>query len=300
MLLMAAAFGTAAPRASAQTSPPAPTEAPPPDARLLDNLLTRIGVEVEIGDDRPVFVIDTGAERTSISDRLAERLNLAPGPDVIVHGITAAQRTPTVFLPRLEVLQRPFADLVPPVFQHSLLGADGFLGLDVLSQFRLGLDFRRRRATLSPSGQTRFFSGVGIATARRIGPDRGGARSSRSGQLLLSSVRVGDAVIDAFIDSGAQYSVGNLHLAQLAGPSTGELQLFGVVGQSLTARQRILPDLKIARRDFGPTPLLFADLHAFRVLDLGDRPALLLGADLLTRFRRITLDYGVGQVAFEG
>jgi hypothetical protein len=273
---------------------------PPPDARILDNLLTRIGVEVEIGREQPVFVIDTGAERTSISDSLANRLQLAPGPDVIVHGITTAQRTRTVLLPRLEVLQRPFTDLAPPVFQHSLLGAEGFLGLDVLSQFRLGLDFRRRRATLSPSGQTRFFSGVGIATARRIGPDRGGARSARGGQLLLSSVRIGDAVIDAFIDSGAQYSVGNLHLAQLAGPSTGELQLFGVVGQSLTARQRTLPDLKIARRSFGPTPLLFADLHAFHVLELSDRPALLLGADLLTRFRRITLDYGAGRVAFEG
>ncbi|WP_296176258.1 aspartyl protease family protein [uncultured Brevundimonas sp.] len=293
---MAAAASATAAQARAQTTP---TTAPP-DARILDNLLTRVGVEVEIGQDHPVFVIDTGAERTSISDSLARRLDLAPGPDVIVHGITAAQRTPTVLLPRLEVLQRPFTDLVPPVFQHSLLGADGFLGLDVLSQFRLGLDFQRRRATLAPSGQTRFFSGVGTATARRIGPDRGGARSARGGQLLLSSVRIGDAVIDAFIDSGAQHSVGNLRLADLAGPSTGELQLFGVVGQSLTAQQRTLPDLKIARRDFGPTPLLFADLHAFRVLDLSDRPALLLGADLLTRFRRITLDYGASRVAFEG
>lgn len=282
----------------AQTAPDAAI--PPPDARLLDNLLTRIGVEIEIGADRPVFVIDTGAERTSVSDSLASRLHLVAGPDVIVHGITSAQRTPTVVLPRLEVLRRPFTNLAPPVFQHSLLGADGFLGLDVLSQFRLGLDFQRRRATLAPSGQTRFFSGVGTATARRIGPGRGGARSARGGQLLLSSVRVGDAVIDAFIDSGAQYSVGNLRLADLAGPVATEVQLFGVVGQSLTAQQRTLPDLKIARRSFGPTPLLFADLHAFGVLGLSERPALLLGADLLTRFRRITLDYGVGRVAFDG
>lgn len=293
---MAAASAPAA-KGRAQTPP---ETAPPPDARLLDNLLTRIGVEVAIGEERPVFVIDTGAERTSVSDSLAHRLRLAAGPDVIVHGITSAQRTPTVVLPRLELLDRPFTDLAPPVFLHSLLGADGFLGLDVLSQFRLGLDFQRRRATLAPSGQTRFFSGVGIATARRIGPAQGGARSGRSGQLLLSSVHMGDVVIDAFIDSGAQYSVGNPRLAALAGPISSEVQLFGVVGQSLTAEQRTLPQLKIARRNFGPTPLLFADLHAFHVLGLNERPALLLGADLLTRFRRITLDYGAGRVAFEG
>src|SRR5690606_36430326 len=117
-------------------------------------------------------------------------------------------------------------------------------------------------------------------------------------QLLLSSVRIGDAVVDAFIDSGAQYSVGNRRLAELAGLTSAEVQLFGVVGQSLTAEQRTAPDLRSARRSRGATALLFADLHAFHILGLADRPALLLGADLLTQFRRITLDYGAGRVAF--
>ena len=55
-----------------------------------------------------------------------------------------------------------------------------------------------------------------------------------------------------------------------------------------------------AAYDLGTTPLLFADLHAFRVLDLADRPALLMGADLLTRFRQVGLDYGRNRMIFSG
>ncbi len=47
---------------------------PEAEARLLTNLLTRMAVEVELGRRRALFVIDTGAERTSISDRLAAEL----------------------------------------------------------------------------------------------------------------------------------------------------------------------------------------------------------------------------------
>ena len=49
-----------------------------------------------------------------------------------------------------------------------------------------------------------------------------------------------------------------------------------------------------------PTPLLFADLHAFEVLELVERPALLIGADLLYRFREVTLDFGRSRMAFRG
>ncbi|MFC5371700.1 retropepsin-like aspartic protease [Brevundimonas faecalis] len=272
----------------------------PIEDRLIDNLLTRIGVEVDLGGGRrSVFVIDTGAERTSVSDRLAREIGWPPGPEVIVHGITAAQRTATVALPRLKVLQQSFDHLSAPVFSHDLLGADGFLGLDVLARFRLSLDFQRQRAVLAPSGRSRLFTGVGAPPLRRVNPALGGARRTRNGQLLLSSVETGGGVIDAFIDSGAQYSVGNRALAALAGPEEGRIQLLGVVGGALSATQRSLPDLRIARRRFGLTSLLFADLHAFNILGLVERPAILLGADLLTRFRRIMLDYGEGRIAFD-
>lgn len=243
-------------------------------------------------------MIDTGAERTSVSDSLARSLDLPIGPDVLVHGITAAERVPTVTVPSLVLLRRPFENVIAPVFARDLLAADGFLGLDVLSRFRLTLDFGRRRAFLAPSGQRRLYGGVGLDAPSRIVPGRG-ARRMQGGQLLMTTVRIGDAQVDAFIDSGAQYSIGNRQLAGLAGPAEGEVELFGVTGQSLAAEKRTIRNLRIGERRFGEESLLFADLHAFRPLGLMERPALLLGADLLTRFRRILLDYGAGRVALE-
>ena len=72
----------------------------------------------------------------------------------------------------------------------------------------------------------------------------------------------------------------------------------GIVGGAVAVQTGGARDLKIAGRALGPTPLLFADLHAFHILNLMDEPALLLGGDVLTRFSHVILDYGRGRVAF--
>lgn len=296
--------------ADAQTQTP-PAAAPPepslpePDeaARLLENLLTRMGAKVDVGGRRqPLFVIDTGAERTAISDRLADELNLAPGPPVLVHGITAAEMVRTVQLPRLNFSGRRFTDLTPPVFPYAVLGADGLLGLDVLSRFRLTLEVRRRRIMMAPSGpdvdeRGFFFGGVASRMRSNITP----ARSGRFGQLFLTNVQVDGVPAVAFIDSGAQYSIGNQALmraidARIGAAARQSIRVYGVIGQSLMVDSGAVSTLRLARRELGPTPLLFGDLHAFRVLGLVEQPALLLGADILTRFSRITLDYGQSRI----
>lgn len=280
-----------APRALADAQTPPPVT----DASLTSNFITRIAIEVSLGARNADFVIDTGAEVTSIADTLARELSLSAGPDVIVHGIAAARRTATVTIPRLALLDQAFDRLSTPVFQRDALGAEGLLGLDVLSRFRLELDLRNRRASLSPSGDGLLYDGARIPPPGRIRPGKG-ARRTATGQLLLSSVRIGDQVVEAFIDSGAQHSIGNSRLALMAGPAEEVVPLFSVFGQSLTAQKRTVPDIRIASRRFHAVPLLFADLHVFNVLAIEDRPALLVGADLLTRFSRITLDYGAGRI----
>lgn len=288
--------------AAAQTPPASPDA----EARLLANLLTRIGVEVDLDGRKALFVIDTGAERSAISDRLAQALDLPPGPPVLVHGITTAQMTPTVRLPHLAFSERRFADLVLPVFPYGLLGADGLLGLDVLSRFRLTLDLRRRRVMIAASGDDVVVRGLSFGgRASRVGLDITDVRSGRFSQLILTQVAADGVPAVAFIDSGAQYSIGNRALMRALDSRLGRVErplvrVYGVIGQSLLVRSGELADLRLARRDLGPTPLLFGDLHAFRILNLIDRPALLLGADVLTRFSQVTLDYGRGRIALGG
>lgn len=290
-----------------QTSPPAPARSEPDqNARLLANMLTRMGVQVNVGGLRnPLFVIDTGAERTAISDRLAAELNLRPGPPVLVHGVTAAEVVRTVELPRLDFSGRRFTDLTPPVFPYEVLGADGLLGLDVLSRFRLTLELHQRRVTIAPSGSDVIEHSIAFGTASRVRSNIANTRSGRFGQLILTDALVEGVPAMAFVDSGAQYSIANRALIRAIDTRIGHaarqsIQVYGVIGQSLMVDAGQVSSLKLARRELGATPLLFGDLHAFRVLGLIEQPALLLGADILTRFSRITLDYGQSRIGFGG
>lgn len=287
---------------SAQTAPVQDDQ-----VRLLQNLLTRMGVGVRLNGGPPqVFVIDTGAERSAVSAELAQALTLPPGRSVVVHGITAAEVTPTVEVAQIEIGRRRFADLVLPVFPRAALGADGLLGLDLLSRFRLMLDVNARQVALSPSGSTSITLTTGADGTRLRQQDIVVAgHRGRFGQLILTRIDVAGVEVAAFIDSGAQYSIGNLALMRAAAiDQTTDLsrpvRMVGIVGGAVTALSGTAPAMRVAGRSLGPTPLLFADLHVFRVMDLIDQPALLLGADILSRFSRITLDYGRSRVAFGG
>ena len=277
------------------------------ESRILSNLVTRMAARVGVnGRERYAFVIDTGAGRTSVSDRVASELGLPSGPEVLVHGVTSAVMTPTVRLDRLEFGGRTFNDLICPVFPANQLAADGLVGLDVLSRFRLTFDLGSLRVTLAPSGGSVVETSETFYEATRMRRAGRSTAVARFGQLVLLSAQAEGRPIDLFVDSGAQYSIGNLALMEMIDrylPRSApreRIQVFGVIGQSIEARIGEIRDLRIARHALGVTPLLFADLHAFRVLGLSERPAMLMGADLLTRFRQVGLDYGRGRMIFSG
>ena len=284
--------------------------APGPDVaeiRLLTNLFNRVGAWVYIDGQGPfVFVIDTGAGTSSIADTVADRLGLPAGDPVLVHGITEAAMTRTVQVDRLELNGMGFSRLQCPVFRRDQLGADGLIGLDVLSRFSLRFDVARRTATLTLRG-VRIVAGGDVQTGSRIRRGRMHTVRGRYGQLILTQVQVDGQQAAAFVDSGAQYSIGNLALARAIGARHPDrrraprpVPVYGVTGQRLNADLLQVDDLRLGLTRLGPTPLLFADLHAFETLEMADRPALLLGADVLSRFREVTLDFPDNAVAFTG
>lgn len=281
-----------------------PPTSPGDEPRLLTNLLTRMALPVSINGRRSSpFVLDTGAGRTVLSQELATAMALPAGPEVLVHGITAAQTASTVRVARFGIGRRRFTDLVAPVFPRQVLGADGLIGLDVLGRFRLTLNLTTRRIDLAPSGPDVIPLGTADARPSRLGQQGRPARRGRFGQLILASARADGYACDAFVDSGAQYSIGNLALLRAIGgdrPGLQRITVYGVTGQTLAAATGQVGDLRLGRQAMGPTPLLFADLHAFEALDLVERPAILIGADLLSRFREVMLDFGRSRMAFSG
>lgn len=273
------------------------------EPRLLANLLTRMALRVTINGRRgAVFVLDTGAGRTVISEDLAQAWGLPPRPPVLVHGLTAAQVAPTVHINRLSLGGRRLHDLEAPVFPRRLIAADGLMGLDVLGRFRLDLSIAARRVRLTPSGPDVVAIGTAGHRATRLPTQERPARHGRFGALILRGFAEGRE-IDVFVDTGAQYSIGNLALLRAVGGDPAGLErvtVYGVTGQVLAAASGQVRDLRLGTQRLGPTPLLFADLHAFEVLDLIERPALLIGADLLYRFSEVTLDFGRSRMAFRG
>ncbi len=308
LLLASLGAGAAASALPAWAQDPEPAADAVQPVQLLANLFTRVGAAVTINGRGPfVFVIDTGAGATAISDTLAAELQLPAREPVLVHGITTATRTESVAVDRLLLSGLGFRDLHCPVLPASNLGADGLLGLDVLGRFRLSFDVGRRSASLSIRGVRILMGGADLTTGTRI--RRGGLRSIRGrfGQLILTQVTVGGVPTAAFIDSGAQYSIGNTALQRAVAARSAEggrltraVPLYGVTGQSLSANLARVPDLRFGSTRLGLTPLLFADLHCFQTLELAGSPALLIGADLLGRFGHVILDFPDGTVTFRG
>ena len=278
-------------------------EPEPGEPRLLANLLTRMALRVTINGRRgALFVLDTGAGRTCISEDLARAWALPPRAPVLVHGLTAAQQAPTVHINRLSIGGRRIPDLEAPVFPRSVLAADGLIGLDVLGRFRLDLNVSARRVQMTPSGPDVLATGLAGHRATRLPTQERPARHGRFGTLILTGFVEGRAV-DVFVDTGAQYSIGNLALLRSVGGDPAGLEritVYGVTGQVLAAASGHVRDMRLGTQRLGPTSLLFADLHAFQVLELIERPALLIGADLLYRFREVTLDFGRSRMAFRG
>ncbi|MBI5941594.1 MAG: clan AA aspartic protease, partial [Caulobacterales bacterium] len=93
----------------------------------------RLTIPVMIGGHGPFdFVVDTGADRTVLSEDVAEQLGLPPGRDVLVQGITGSEMTRTVLAPEITLGSVVLKGLDLPVLPRQRLGVDGLLGVDAL------------------------------------------------------------------------------------------------------------------------------------------------------------------------
>lgn len=285
-----------------QNLPPPPGE----PIRVVSNLFTRLATRVMVNGQGPfVFVIDTGASRTCVTDVVVEALGMPLAADMVVHGVTSADLTRSVVIEHLQLAGMVFDDIRAPILSYSQLGAHGLIGLDILADFGLGFDVVGGTISLIPGGGQGLTASM--QTMRTLQPNGVRSRRGAYGQLILTETYVNDLRVAAFIDSGAQHSIGNRALLDLVATrrpdgidSLRQVPILGVTGQSLPGEIGEVADVRFGRMKLGPTPLLFADLHCFRTMDLADRPALLIGADLLNRFRRINIDFARNRVVFDG
>ncbi|HEY1962626.1 MAG TPA: aspartyl protease family protein [Rhizomicrobium sp.] len=272
----------------------------PADTIPASNLANQLAIDVTIAGRGPFqFVVDTGADRTVLAAEVAKALALRPGAPVVVQGIARSVPTVTVSAETFSVGSTEFGPLVVPVLPRAWIRADGYLGLDVLNHHRIVFDFARHelqllqaRPSLSPGSMARPNETVISA-------------SGDEGRLRAVDCTVDGIYVSAFLDSGAQVSVGNPPLLKALIDQRGRdgmlepVTLTDVTGGTAVGAATPVHKVHLKGFDFSDSGLVIADLQIFRVWDLSERPALFIGMDLLRQFSRVAIDYGHKEFRFQ-
>jgi predicted aspartyl protease len=256
-------------------------------------------IDVTIGGKGPYhFVVDTGADRTVIAEDIAAELGLTRGPLVNVEGAVRTLPAQTVTLSDISFGAVRNEDLVIPILPRTLLGADGYLGLDVVDGYRVTLDFRNHALLIGEPLHTLLLSynRANEAVIPVSGP---------SGHLRSTTSRIDGVVATTFIDTGAEVSVGNSKLFEALAaldPSHFKqetVMLSGVTGGTIQARVININRMKMRSLTLYDIKVAICDLQIFDLWGLRDMPALLIGINLLRQFNQVTIDYGRKELLFE-
>lgn len=284
--------------AVAGLAPVSGQEPPPTPPSVLDETGTVLGTEedrwarmtvpVTIGKNGPyAFVVDTGAERTSIAQELARELRLGLGNRARLHSMTEVSQIQTVLIPALEVGGRSVRDIHAPALQRRNIGAEGILGVDSLQSQRVSFDFIRQQMTVTNSSrrEEHWPADTIVVTAR-----------NRLGHLVLVDASVEGQKVWVILDTGAQTTVANNVLRRKLERkgrlrATYPIMLQSVTGGQMPADQTVVKRIRLGGIDINDMPVAFADVHPFAKLGLTGKPALLLGMDALRLFERVSVDF---------
>jgi predicted aspartyl protease len=309
-LLAAAATGLAAPHAWSQVQPnatrlapsagPPPSEpAPPtdPDGAVDGgrSAFDQLTAPVTLNGQGPFpFIVDTGASVSCISSKLAEALGLPIHAKQPVHTIVGVNAQAVTLVDEMRVgvrRQRRMRALAIPLDQPEV---QGVLAVDWLKGQRLTLNFAENRLEFSGSRAETSGPGQVVVPARR-----------KHGQLTIVDADLGDQRVSAMIDSGSEVSLCNTPLLNLldrrqAFPARRQvIEMVTVIGEPFSGELMYLPFLRLGGLQLGNVGVVHSDTHVFKIWGLADRPAVLLGMDLLREFRSVSLDFGRSQVRFD-
>jgi predicted aspartyl protease len=297
---LTAAMAIACPLCAAAQQPAEPTQGPPEDERTgRQDPTERLTTEVFVEGKGPFhFIIDTGASRSVVSDRLAAALSLRFAEPTLVHGLAGAEPAPAVHIGRMTAGSLSIPVRTLPVLKASDLDCDGLLGLDAFQSRRVVFDFTYRLVSITRSASSE------LCPRRPLSEAVVRARQ-RYGQLTIVDASVSGRRVTCFIDSGAQLSVGNRALLEVIkakgarhGLQTASAVIHGATGDNVTCEVAPVQELRVGDISFSNFLMAFADLHTFDLWSLREEPAIMIGMDFLNLFGRVEIDFRENLVRF--
>jgi len=239
------------------------------------------------------MIVDTGANQSVLTHSAAALLGLTPAEDdgVKLTGVTGSQIVPTITVDSFETGSVSQRNLRVAVMHSVSGGAEGILGMQGFAGKRITVDFVNDRIQIADSRGQRASRNFAVIPV-----------TIRFGRLLLAEGRVGGVRVHAVIDTGAERTLGNralrdalVRLKRLPAPPTaaGVIGLTEVEqrGEAIWTRRISLGDVDITDVD-----VIYGDIHVFKVWNLEDEPALLVGMDVLGMLHTLVVDYRIKEV----
>lgn len=244
------------------------------------------------------FIIDTGAGYSSVSPGLAHLLGLDPHPKTLleINGITGSMRVPSAPVRLLMAGDLRLANQqLPIVWAPVMAGADGILGVAGLAHDCITVDFKWNRVSISRCGWLQVpVDGEGIPAIRL------------KGGLIAVPARIGSVRLPAIIDTGSAHTLGNLalraalHLPTLPGDSPFVTEVFGVTPAIAKGDVQPSPAIELGQASISGGSIVYGDFHIFHVWGLTQRPAVIIGMDVLGTVETLGIDYEHPEIYLQG
>jgi hypothetical protein len=211
----------------------------------------------------------------------------------MLHSMTASSRVDRVIVDELSLGESKLRNLSVAALQEENLGGEGMIGIDALVHQRLMMDFEKRVIKVEDARlPAPRLEGEIVVTGWR-----------RRGQLILTQVRAAGLPVEAVIDTGSEITIGNLALRDRLIRGNRDkfitVEATGVTGVTVNLQIARIGELRLGSITLRNVPIAFADVPPFAVFRLSKSPALLLGTDLLEKFRRVSLDFRSRKVRFQ-
>ena len=256
----------------------------------------RATVPVRINDGGWLtFAVDSAANCSVVASDLIDPLKLPFGERLGMHTLVGREEVASVRADSLRCDALSARNVRLAVGdRHAMDGLDGLLGVDLLADLRLVLNFKgQARSMISRSRADRqSFFDFDKPSSRLVASPQ-----SRQGGLLAINARIGSTPGVAIIDSGAGHSVLNSaaamasrsNLLTLTGGATTS-RIRSPTGRTASVDLMLLPFLSFAGLTISRLPIMVGDLHTFGVMGVAETPAMLLGVDILGLFDSVAID----------
>ncbi len=285
--------------AAAVQAQPIPSSAPDQPVPVALDQSQRLSVRVTIGGLPWHFLIDTASTRTVIASDVAAQLNLPRDAPLQVLSIGGIDTVSSVDIPELGFADFALRDIRAPSLLRANLGGDGLLGLDILHDRRISIDFRH-------NAMLTIASSAGKPAHKAIAADPGAIvviGKSRYGELVVTDADIDGNPVAVILDTGSEESIGNPALAKALfsdrnRPPPSPATLLSVTGRILPANYAVTGRMRIGGVSVDNLPVAFADVATFRQFNLVRRPALLLGMQTLRLFAKVTIDFPRHRIQF--